>query len=524
MADKELIVRVCHAYATSAQWSNANPVLMSGEMGVESDTRKYKIGDGVTKWSNLSYASGVSIDTTLNASSTNPVQNKVIKAELDKKMAKTDKIYEANLEWGGKDVLDDYSPIDAAMVPELGSDHFCFFPPSNVDIEYSIDGGKTWLDYGSTIDQKWKLFSLEADYTIGKCTSNNQSTDNLLRITMRAADAIYTQIKKFILYVSTNGSHKSYVTIETQKDGSDFEAYGGKHYLEGWSGYSIVNFKIISEQSMIGDFRFGTTRYCNADTIRFTFGHEGFMDNNPYEGLTVKRIMAFGGTCWSAPSNMATNGHLYSYNYKQESLFPATVSAPNFIGKVNGYTISESVPANAKFTDTVYTHPATHPASMITGLAAVATSGSYADLSDKPTIPTVPTDVSAFVNDAGYLTHHQSLAAYVKSSELKAVAKSGDYNDLTNKPTIPAAVIVDDMLDANSTNAVQNKVVYNLGYKFFSRLNALADVARTGSYSDLTGTPGNATATAAGLMSAADKSKLDGISSDSGNVKMIVYS
>ena len=521
MADKELIVRVCHAYATSAQWSNANPVLMSGEMGVESDTRKYKIGDCVTKWSNLSYASGVSIDTTLNASSTNPVQNKVIKAELDKKMAKTDKIYEADLEWGGRDILDSFSPVDAAMVPELGSDHFCFFLPDNVDVEYSTDGGRTWLDYGATIDQKWNLFSLGADYAIGKCTSNNQSTDNLLRITMRAAGVIYTQIKKFIFYISTNGSHQSYVTVETQKDGSDFKAYGGKHYLEGWSGYSVVNFKIISEQSVTGDFRFGTTRYCNADTIRFTFGHEGFADNNHYKGLTVKRIMAFGGTCWTAPSNMATNGHLYSYNYLQESLFPATVSAPNFIGKVNGFDVNASVPANAKFTDTVYTHPATHPASMITGLSTVATSGSYNDLSAKPTIPT---KVSALQNDAGYLTQHQSLAAYVKSSELKAVAKTGSYNDLTNKPTIPAAVIVDDTLDADSTNAIQNKVVYNLGYKFFNRLSALADVARTGSYSDLTGTPGNATTSSAGLMSAADKSKLDGISSDSGNVKMIVYS
>lgn len=34
-----------------------------------------------------------------------------------------------------------------------------------------------------------------------------------------------------------------------------------------------------------------------------------------------------------------------------------------------------------------YTHPASHPASMITGLATVATSGSYNDLSNKPTIP-----------------------------------------------------------------------------------------------------------------------------------------
>ena len=37
-------------------------------------------------------------------------------------------------------------------------------------------------------------------------------------------------------------------------------------------------------------------------------------------------------------------------------------------------------------------------------LAEVATSGSYNSLTDKPTIPTVPTNVSAFNNDAGYIT------------------------------------------------------------------------------------------------------------------------
>ena len=36
--------------------------------------------------------------------------------------------------------------------------------------------------------------------------------------------------------------------------------------------------------------------------------------------------------------------------------------------------------------------------------AAVATSGNYNDLSNKPTIPTVPTNVSAFTNDSGYIT------------------------------------------------------------------------------------------------------------------------
>lgn len=37
-------------------------------------------------------------------------------------------------------------------------------------------------------------------------------------------------------------------------------------------------------------------------------------------------------------------------------------------------------------------------------LAAVATSGSYNDLSNTPTIPTVPTNVSSFTNDANYQT------------------------------------------------------------------------------------------------------------------------
>lgn len=41
------------------------------------------------------------------------------------------------------------------------------------------------------------------------------------------------------------------------------------------------------------------------------------------------------------------------------------------------------IPLNA---DSAYTHPTSHPASMITGLADVATSGSYNDLFDQPTI------------------------------------------------------------------------------------------------------------------------------------------
>jgi hypothetical protein len=40
---------------TSLSWTFANPVLASGEMGIELDTRQFKIGDGNTRWSSLPY-------------------------------------------------------------------------------------------------------------------------------------------------------------------------------------------------------------------------------------------------------------------------------------------------------------------------------------------------------------------------------------------------------------------------------------------------------------------------------------
>lgn len=83
METKELRVRVKHAYLSAAEWVSKNPILQAGELGIESDTQKYKIGDGVTKWSNLSYVSGITVDAELSDTSTNPVQNKVVKMNMD---------------------------------------------------------------------------------------------------------------------------------------------------------------------------------------------------------------------------------------------------------------------------------------------------------------------------------------------------------------------------------------------------------------------------------------------------------
>ena len=40
---------------TAAQWTSSNPTLEAGEIGWESDTNKFKIGDSATAWASLEY-------------------------------------------------------------------------------------------------------------------------------------------------------------------------------------------------------------------------------------------------------------------------------------------------------------------------------------------------------------------------------------------------------------------------------------------------------------------------------------
>lgn len=93
-------------------------------------------------------------------------------------------------------------------------------------------------------------------------------------------------------------------------------------------------------------------------------------------------------------------------------------------------------------------------------LASVAFSGSYNDLSNKPTIPTVDSAMSSSSeNPVQNKVINAALNQKANASDLAAVATSGSYNDLRNKPTIPAAVTVDSSLSSVSTNPVQNKVI-----------------------------------------------------------------
>jgi hypothetical protein len=115
----------------------------------------------------------------------------------------------------------------------------------------------------------------------------------------------------------------------------------------------------------------------------------------------------------------------------------------------------------------------------ITALAKVAFSGEYSDLLNPPAIPSLDGYATEeWVEDQGYVDE-EALADKVDRSELSDVATSGDYDDLINTPTIPVVPTdvsafnndagyltahqpVDDELSSTSENPVQNKVIYTV--------------------------------------------------------------
>ena len=94
----------------------------------------------------------------------------------------------------------------------------------------------------------------------------------------------------------------------------------------------------------------------------------------------------------------------------------------------------------------------------------------------KSEITDFPTKLSAFTNDTGYLTSHQSLMDYALKSEIIT-----SYNDLTEKPTIPCKT---SQLTNDSGFLTQHQDISGK-----ANVNDLATVATSGSYADLKNKP-----------------------------------
>ena len=241
---------------------------------------------------------------------------------------------EAFLSWGGKNFSGSYAPIDAAVNPVLGANRLAGFKAAGTTIEYSTDGGTTWTDYGLSDANKIALFTTSATVNLAGPSAKAGSTtaNNMLRITLDAINgSVYSQLWKWQIYLSTNGSTSCKVKIESY----DYNSSTTWHEiiaaadLSGWSGWNVLNF------SLPGSGAFGgNNNNTHQRKIRLTFSNASC--STTYAGLQIYKIYAYGGVGWNTPSTLAANGVPYSYDYALNVTFPAKVTASSFSGPLTG--------------------------------------------------------------------------------------------------------------------------------------------------------------------------------------------
>lgn len=238
---------------TSANWTSANPVLLDGEYGLETDTKKRKLGDGVTAWTSLAYYSDPLAEQVANKGQANGY------APLN----------------GSSQIPQQYLPSFVDDVLEFAN--LAAFPGAGETgkIYVAIDTGRQYRWSGSAYIQITNGLIASTD-DLPEGSTNKYSTNSRVlnyvltgltaaasRILPDAADSIITAWGKVLKYLSDLGSAAFLnvgTTAGTVRAGDDLRFKDVSSYrktgtttLERWYSNAVVGYTPTASGGYSGD-------------------------------------------------------------------------------------------------------------------------------------------------------------------------------------------------------------------------------------------------------------------------------
>lgn len=393
MTQKRLKGRFLIKAKTAQEFAAENPTLLNNELVIEKDTGKKKLGDGTTKYNNLNYLESVDWNEISNKPAEFPAKEHthLYAGSSAAGGAATKAIADGD----GNTITSTYAKTTAipTKVSQLTNDKG--YLTNHQDISGKADKATTLAGYGIT----------DANITNGKITLGNNS---ITPITQHQSLTGYAKTTDIPTRVSQLTNDKGYLTSHQSLD---------NYYIKS---------EVDSKISTIPKFAIKVV-----DSLPITGGDSSTVylvkSGNDSQNLYTEYIQV--GTTWERLGTQDVN--LTDYAKKTE--IPTKMSQ---LTNDSGYlTQHQSLTGYVKNTD----------------LATVATSGSYTDLKDKPTIPDVSNKADKATTLAGYgitdakiangtitlgsssitpLTSHQSLSAYATTSAMNT-ALAGKANTAT---------------------------------------------------------------------------------------------
>lgn len=176
---------------------------------------------------------------------------------------------------------------------------------------------------------------------------------------------------------------------------------------------------------------------------------------------------------WDASSGVAEILHKPDLSIYAESADLATVATTGSYDDLTDKPVIPAAQVNADWDAVSGVQEILHKPSIPTATSDLQNDSGYITINDVPA--QVQTDWDA-TSGLGEILHKPDLSIYAESADLATVATTGSYDDLTDKPTIPAAQVNADWNAVSGVAEILNKP-------------SLATVATTGDYGDLSNTP-----------------------------------
>lgn len=183
-----------------------------------------------------------------------------------------------------------------------------FLPPSGIKVEYSTDGGATWLDYGAGDAARSRLASMRDAriwYKLGGPDASGAHGD-MLRITYEPTDGRYGLVRSALVWASTMGGSSLTCSVETSTMGAKgtWVDRGVRVEMSGWPAPNAVDLPPLT---------FGGHENQTSNTYgwRFTFGKKADASGKVQQ---VGSIDLYGDSVWNAVNEMMRSGHLYAWD------------------------------------------------------------------------------------------------------------------------------------------------------------------------------------------------------------------
>ena len=230
---------------TTANWTDVNPILANGEMGIEADTRRTKIGDGTTRWNDLKYAGAGKLivdDTVITSETGVGIANEDPKSWIS--------TVNARFNWAGTDgvAYDSMGNLYLSGWEEYGYDLEVGGPAGNGSsflIKFDPQGQVEWTRYiGTELYNNGGGVVVDSDDNIIQLASNWEETQII--VTKFASDGDHIWQKR---YNDTNDFAQAYaLAVDSNND----LVFAGRRNDPDHSGsYGIFVTKILGSTGAV---------------------------------------------------------------------------------------------------------------------------------------------------------------------------------------------------------------------------------------------------------------------------------